>query len=166
MAIKLKKFVYLGHPRSASQATSLALEGLGGVRVAPNHELPKQFGTEETVCTLRNPLDLLTTWFHLSGWDDFAKFIREYSHDKFIQDGRLYYLAGWCDTFLRYDRLQSDFNILLERHGLPATRIYRINTTSNKRPWQTYYNIVTKNLALQKFEQDVALYEAMDVSCH
>ena len=161
MAILLRdKLLYLGHPRSASSATSVTLCRIGGRRVGPNHSYVKAPGKEITVSTLRNPLDLLATWFHLSDYDEMLTFIDEYQHDKFTQDGRLYYLAKYCDEFLVYDRLTEDFNALLQRFKLGKTRIYRFNTTPNKRPWQSYYTPELEAYVRERFAEDFALYEA------
>jgi len=164
MPIRVKnKFVFLHHPRTGGSATSAALKSVGGVQVGDGqHDFYQATADELTVCTLRNPYDVLASWFHMSPqYTDMCKFLEEFSHSYFTKKGQLFYFADASDIWLLYDQLQETFNLLLSAMGMKETRIYRINTTPGKKPFMDYFTPEAVSIVETKFARDLELYQSL-----
>lgn len=157
-----KKILFLAHPRTASQATVTALRKVGGVNAGAHHhafmDAPQG---ETTVSTIRNPYDVLATWFQLSGYDNLNHFLTKYEHSFFKIDDRLFYFHAITERFLLYDTLASDFDCLLSDFGLEPQRLYRINTTPKKRPYQSYFDESAKEFVEELYAKDLELYRSL-----
>lgn len=187
------KFIYLATPHTASIATTRALAEIDGAVVSDLNEVkdldlkrtfpkgthhatledlrrmrPEYFtGGEITVTTIRNPYDLLVTWWLrqrenlIKKWGHEPTF-REYvekadettSGGPYIRDGRIF----WMDVnkHMRYERLQKDLNRFLRRHRLPEATLEKTNVTANKEPYKTYYDPETRALAEQRFGEEAS----------
>lgn len=164
MAIRIRnKLVFLHHPRTGGSATSAALKTLGGEQAGDGQHSFFQAGANElTVCTLRNPYDVLASWFHMSlHHETMPSFLETFSHSFFTQQGRLFYFAEVSDIWLLYDELQVRFNLLMDTLELPRTRIYRINTTSGKRSFMDYFDAESVALVEDKFAKDLEDYRSL-----
>lgn len=157
------KLLFLRHPRTGSSATVAALIKNGAKKAGEMHAFAQARGKEITVCTIRNPLDLLVSWYVLNPqWSgNFESFLIDYSHSAMVRDKMLHYFAARSDVLLLYDNLQQDFNGLLERFNLPPTRLYRHNTTSFKKPFKSYYTPETADIVTRIYKKDLALYERL-----
>jgi len=157
------KLVFLRHPRTGSSATAAALSKLGGIRVGDGqHQFVKAGKNEITVSTIRNPFDVLATWFILNmKYDKMEDFLRKYTHSDFRRRERLFYFAEYSDILLLYDKLQKQFNELMLSLRLSPTRIYRINTTSDKRPFMDYFDEKTIAIVEEMFVADLEVYRAL-----
>jgi hypothetical protein len=157
-----RKILFLAHPRTASTATSSALCEVGGLRVGKHHHaFMYPPSGEDIVCTIRNPYDVLATWFHLSGYKDVNDFLHEYHHSYMKIGGRLFYFSERSDHFLLYDTLAEDFARLLQTYRLRPQRLYRINTTSKKKPFMSYFNDEAKEFIEKTYAKDLELYRSL-----
>jgi hypothetical protein len=151
MAVLNRKYGYLflAEPHCASRAVGEALaqhEGsvvldtwvhnplsalveLGFVRP---HETLFKFSV------VRHPADFLVTkYHHLTGWH--AKGFRAFLHSELEKLEPLFMHANWMDRTIRYERLQSELNDVLEARGAPPVTLNVIGKTENKKPWRSYY---------------------------
>jgi len=163
MSVRIpNKLLFLRHPRTGSTATVQALITLGARKAGGLHDFTPAKGKEITVSTIRNPFDLLASWFALNeGWTDFEKFLVDYKHSAMLKDGRFHYFANVSDELFLYDQLSEDLNTLLTRLKLPKVRIYRLNTTSGKKPFEEYYTETAKQIVRDLYAWDLELYEGL-----
>jgi hypothetical protein len=139
-----------------------ALSRIGAVQAGETHAFVEARGKELTVSTVRNPLDLLVSWFVLNpSWKNFEKFLMEYKHSDMVKGGELHYFAEKSDVLLDYEYLQTDLDALLSHLGLPPVRILTVNVTPEKQPFKTYYNATTLDIANHIYKKDMALYEQL-----
>ena len=154
MAVKLGNIIFLGHARMASTAISEMLIRAGGERIGPNHE--PWFGEGYKFCVIRNPLDVLATWFVLNPqWKDMSSFLQNYNHRAMRRNGRLFYLVQYCDDYILYDHLEEE---LLIKYGA-TLNLERVGVTPGKMDYHHYFSPENVALARLIYRKDFALYE-------
>jgi len=155
------KLIYLAHPRTASSAMAVTLQEIPNAKPRFGHhdtiekirERVHWLKDEVTVTTIRNPYDLLTSWWcvrptadwmdmhgriHKQPWPTFDLFICKFDTPYFrFRDPMFYHLP--TDRVLRFEYLQDDFDKLCVEFDLPIKQILPHNVTPNKQPWVTYY---------------------------
>jgi len=185
-------FIYLAHPRTASMATEEALSVVcpGGISTkahhAQLHELKNSTknstnnhlyditGNEYIFTTIRDPLDVLVSWWivnpqwHKSqseggpkGSDgSFFDFINQYQHTYLQVDSELFFqLRAAGHKYMRYEYLQEDFNLVMETLKLPTTTIPKVNITENKnKDFKSMYGDRELSAMWGRFPEAMMLY--------
>lgn len=170
MAVLLPhKFLFLGTPRSGSTCTHTALKAIPGALVFSQHisrsaMIEHHIGPyrgEFTFLAVRNPYDLLVTWWLRSRpkkQEAFVDFIRTYENKHFVKDGRLFFLVEDDMEIIRYETLQEDLDRVLEGLELEPRPLSRMNVTRKKEPWQTYYGPEEIRALNDRFGDEVERY--------
>ena len=196
MAVLLPgKFVYLATPHTATIATTMALLQLEDAIPSDIHEIkkfhegpwlakashhatleelkektPQHFtGNEISVTTVRNPFDLIVTWWlrqrkqlgEKAGREPtFCEYLEMAdegtSGGPYIRDGRIFWLR--TDKVFRYERLTRDLDRFLKKFRLPPVELPRTNVTSDKAPWISYYDSRAREIAVRKFGEEAKEY--------
>jgi len=179
------KFLYLATPHTASVATTHALaqlpeakttrlgglEKFGHLPVA-HHATRKDVepyltGTEVVVTTIRNPHDLVVTWWvrqqgavkhYLGPGATFLDFVKNVDKvigpsGPFLQDGQLFWHD--VDRVLRYENLETDLNSLLVELNLPIVTLELKNVTKDKEHWRSYYDEESFEVVRARFEKEL-----------
>ena len=161
MAIVLTgKLVFLEHPRTGSTAIRAAIRKIGG-HTRKRHSLVQPVGLERTVATVRNPYDLLVSWWlvikeRTGSWKDFGRFLDEYDNPNMLRDGRLFYFEAY--HLMRYETLQKDFNIVLSSARIRPVKLNRLNMTPGKLSYKSYYTPETIAIVKDRFAEDLEEY--------
>ena len=184
------KLLYLATPHTASIATIYALARLPGARVTQltglegvdhlyaTHHADRDdvtfhnqlSGSEVVVTTVRNPCDLLVTWWlrqpeavatYIGPEATFEQFVRSVDRvigvsGPYLADGKIFWHD--CDRVLHYETLQEDLDELLIGLDLPTVLLKKHNVTKNKRPWQDYYTEETLAVVRSRFKEEMELY--------
>ena len=155
--------VFLHHPRTGGTATTRALLGVGGKKVGErNHDFFQATDAELTVCTLRDPYDVLASWFIMNPkYSKMSDFLFKYDHSEFRRNHRLFYFAEVSDIHLLYDDLEDCLNTLLNCLGLPNVRIPYLNATSNKAPYMEYYDEESISIVETLYSKDLEIYRRL-----
>lgn len=193
MAVLLPgKFIYLATPHTGSIATTRALATLEGAVVSDLNEVrdleiehlfpkgthhstraqlrkmqPESFvGVEMAVTTIRNPYDLLVTWWlrqkkvleeHLGREVTFRHFVEVYDEGMpggpYLRNGKIFWQDA--DHALRYERLQDDLDMFLERFRIEPVELGWTNVTTQKLPWPSYYDDETKAIVRRRFGEEI-----------
>lgn len=167
MSIRIPgKLIYLRHARTGSNAVANALMKIGGYECGHGHEPFDATDGELTITTLRNPYDMLASWFCVngcvSGCATMGEMLASFSHSYFTRCGHLFYMAGWCEWFLRYETLDKDFRLLLKRLQLPQVALERVNETPGKlADFMNYFTESDVLLVEEKFADDLALWRSL-----
>jgi hypothetical protein len=163
MAIILPgKLVYLATPHCGSRSTRRALATIpGAVEIHPPHtpwtmlhEHEALEGNETRVSTIRNPYDLIATWYLQNGTSKHLKtFVlthpfKSHGHER---KGLLYPHLLHTDEFLHHENLESELNDVLAKHDLEPVTLERLGYTANRKPWQTYYDEETLEAVNARF---------------
>ena len=184
------KFIYLATPHTASIATTEALaQQLDGALASNISKLtdldpclprnthhatcetvrklsPELFqGTEVAITTIRNPCDLIVTWWLRQRNGISEKMGREIPFEEYVQicdettsggpyirDGKIFWQD--FDSYLRYETLQSDLNNFLIGLTLPTVELKPVNVTADKRDWRTYYDDKTIAVVVERFGEE------------
>jgi len=156
------KFVYLATPHTASSSTITVFRkwerdrGFGR-EIKTHHillpDIKKQLQedphlpqiTSEVVWTvLRNPYDLVVTWWFRRGIprgrSDFRSFASSWRDEPYVVNGKMYFHLPDAKRILFYERLVEDLQKLARDLDLPTIELPMTNPTLDKKPWQTYYN--------------------------
>lgn len=156
-----KKICFLANAKTASLATSIALNSLGFKHFGDQHCIPEASGWARwreindswtVFCTVRNHYDVFVSWyFHQTrtpatskyfGYP-FERFLYEWAaNPEWFCDGKMYWKrAPLCNRILRYETLQADFSALLNSCNLPVVKIESHNVSLNRkgRDWQRFY---------------------------
>lgn len=151
----LNKLHFLRHPRTGSTAVrDLLVENFEAKDYGPalHHYYPAPNG-EYQFTTVRNPYDVLATWFVKDGR---CETMLDYL--KATPPFRLFYMADRVDFVMLYDRLQDDFDKVMDHVGLPRTKIPRRNVTVGKKFYAAYWDQESVNLAAEQYEEDMRIY--------
>jgi len=161
MAIVLtNKLVFLEHPRTGSTAVRRAIRAIGG-QTRARHALVAPTGREKTVSTIRDPYDLLISWWlvikdRTGSWSSLAEFVSSYNNMNMVRNGRLFYFR--TDYTMRYLRLQEDLNKVLRTVHIRPVRLEHVNITPDKQPFMSYHTTETIEIINTRFAQDVEEY--------
>lgn len=162
------KLLWLAHPRTGSMSLRVALTNAGGQRIPPHHveldayQVTKWHQGEPVVCVVRNPYDVVTTWWlkygrlespHRKQADprELPKFIRSFENENFCRDGRLMYHAPTADHVFKYeDGIAHQFR----RFGLRLD-IPQINITPGKVHWGSYFDVAALAAMVKRFGPEI-----------
>jgi hypothetical protein len=171
------KMVFLATPHTGSRATCRALAEIDGAVEAGSHhvpwtelrEHPSVRGGELRVSTVRNPYDLMVTWWLQTGphvGTAFADFVRHYPFRVTVPgaSGCLYHHADDSHVLLRWETLEEDLNAVLGWRAVAPVKLQRVGVTQDKRPWQTYYDPEALRAANARFAREFTRhgYEQVD----
>jgi hypothetical protein len=181
------KLVYLATPHTASIATAAGLSNLPGARATTRkgnvsevlpvtHHAsrkdvePYMTGSELVVTTVRNPCDLVVTWWlrqqpavkkYIGEDATFEQFVSRVDEvigvsGPFLKDGKIFWHD--CDTIIKYENLVEELNALLVCLDLPTVSLSLINVTKGKKSWIEYYNEQTLAIVRERFKEEIFQY--------
>lgn len=154
------KLVFFAVPRTGSQAIRQGLERMCKENHIPfctlnkHHCSPEEMsqfstGKELVISTIRDPLDLMVTWWKLilqAEFTTFVNFIQNFNHSHMIQNETFFWITmNWekywkIHRILRYeDGLQDELNQALEHLELPQIQLETVQSTPDKKPFKEYY---------------------------
>ena len=159
-----KKVAFIAHPRTASQATAKTLVDKLGFKLRMSHHVYGESPSSWTVfATVRNPFDLLVSWYYLeiskTKHDElFETWLRKCvaNPNEYIQRG-LFFALYQCTDVLHFENLQEEFDQLMEKLDLPPTKILLKNVSEKRegRDFNTYYNPELTKLVMDRFGRTV-----------
>ena len=182
------KLLYLATPHTASIATTHALATLPGAETSGLQgldDISQRFwvshhasfldcesylsGGEVVVTTVRNPLDMLVTYWlrqrsaaeRYLGKDvtfsDFVKSVDRVVGPTYIFNDQMFWHE--VDRVLHYEHLDKELNALLGELDLPSVVLEPRNVTQGKKPWRSYYDDVTLAVAKDRFKEEMEAYD-------
>lgn len=148
-----RKAVFICHPRTASSALGWVFRSypLGFVKVGNHHSLnPKMLGGMTVACVVRNPLDMLVSWYyyHRNDWDGkpFQDFLHWFAENPnvWVKHGILYGVP-YANHILRYEHLDSDLEAFWKKIGMDPVPLPVRNVSKKRegRPFHEFYSGVT-----------------------
>jgi len=152
------KLVYLANPRTASVATRDTLMQIEGAQLAGAHHATlaevEGYEGESVGATVRNPYDVLVSWFLQLPEPTLAMFLREYDHYPFLggDPPDLFWQCASATRVLRWENLQQDLDAWFTELGIRPLKLVRENVTESKnRPWVDYYDAEAIQAANERF---------------
>jgi len=146
-----KKIAFIAHPRTASQAIGSVLKIRGFELIGGHHQFESILCLETTFATIRNPFDLMVSWYYQeiykSGQEEpFDKWLRKrlYNPNEYMKLG-LFPGQGLCTDILHFENLQEEFDQLMEKVGLSPIKIPQKNV-SDKRAGRHFIHYYTPEL--------------------
>ncbi len=147
-----KKIAFIAHPRTASQATAKVLVDKLGFELRLSHHVYSKSPLDWTVFgTVRNPFDLLVSWYHLEIFktkhdETFETWLCKCidNPNEYIRRG-LFFALHECTDRLHFENLQEEFDELMSRMGLPPT-IIPLKNVSEKRAGRDFHEYYTPRL--------------------
>lgn len=117
--------------------------------------------SSDIAVTVRNPLDLIVSWWKLSNIKSLANFIEQGNHDQWVQIiagvETMFYLWEPQCTLIRYENLVGDLSAFM---GEPVFGLPWYNRTPGKdRHWSYYYDHRAFDAAYARFEWDIETYK-------
>ncbi len=162
MAVVVKgKLVYLEHPRTASTSMRIALQRLGG-KTKSRHTLFLPERGEKVMSVVRNPFDVLVSWWHIigarQGFKTFKDFVANCEDPFMVQRGNLFYFAHHCQYIIKFEYLQHELNHVLDLVGLPHVELPHLNGTAKKLGFRSYYDPETIRLVVKRFRSELLAF--------
>ena len=192
-------FVYLAHPSTGSTATTTALLKIEGAFVAADkrrtfghHASMEQVrsvcgdrlvGTEVVFTAVRNPYDVLASWFVLNENHFQMRHLEEVLHRPpriadfldiwtqmdespkmsaypWLRDGRIFYHDDAARHFVRQENLQHELDAVLRRvpNSPGRATLRREHVTEGKDHWTTYYQPSDYSFVNQKFKDEFSKF--------
>lgn len=135
-----KRVAFILHPRCASHSIAEALQGIGFVYSGTHHQIDQDWVNiaKSVACVVRNPCDVLVSWYHYQGGDRTFKQYLEDWPNQWALNG-MFYGLGHCDTVINYENLDSELNLWLSKIGLPSVTLPKVNVTKNRKPWELMF---------------------------
>ena len=163
------ELIYLAHPRTASIATERALAKMFPRRSkktanhhAQLHEITFRHGDEKIFTTIRNPLDMIVSWYVAnSNWHDrsMLTFILDYKHSMMDRDGDLFYFTKDAHKYIRWENLQQEFNDLMNSWGFRPSKIPVTNVTKEKtKHFMNYHDKDTIDAMWHRWPRAMEMY--------
>jgi len=156
------KAVFLEHPRTGSTALREALKKIGG-QPHERHSFVKARGNEQTIVVVRNPYDVLISWWLIIGeregytsLEDFLLRCRD--RQLMTKGGRLFYYSKYADHIMHYECLKYDLATVLQYLGLPQVCLAKRNMTPNKLSYHNYYTPKTQQLVETIYGEELKEY--------
>jgi len=147
-----KKLIFLEHPRTGSTSVRHALRSVGG---QPHKRHTKLRGKEPTMSVVRNPYDLLTSWWIIAGKDQtFAEFIIGCNDPFMVRNERLFYFLE-TDYILTFEYLETELNDVLHKLKIRQVRLPHHNPTKGKHDYRQYYDDKTRSLVAKRFNIEI-----------
>jgi hypothetical protein len=163
MAVRIpNKLVFLEHPRTASTSIREALRKIGGQPVK-RHSFIKARPDERTAVVVRNPFDILVSWWLIvgerEGYANFADFLlRSGDRELMTKGGKLFYYSDYANWVLHYEQLAHDFTMLLNTLGLRQVSLVVRNKTKKKLPYHNYYTPETVKIVQDIYGDELERY--------
>lgn len=190
MAVVLPgSFIYLATMHTASMATASALKQIDGAfsaydkRHGIGHHArledvkkvcgDRLTGTEVVFTTVRNPYDLLATWFvrnkgHLQmrmleeihgeegTFRQFLELWLAMNQMPYMLDRRIFYHAEDSHYVLRFEALQANLDALMRKipNAPPRVALQLVNETPGRDHWSTYYDDALYALVNENFKHE------------
>lgn len=118
-------------------------------------------GDEHVFSVIRNPYDFFASCYvRRGGGVPFEHFVRTFSRDPYVRDGKIYYHLPDCHTMLKHEFLQAKLNGLLRELGLPRVYVERHNETKDKAPWETYFTPEAYRIVNDRFGAEFSMFYA------
>jgi len=96
-------------------------------------------GGEVKFAVIRNPFDLVASWFCFAPQESMEYFLKRFRHPWFRdRNGRLFDFFK-VDRLIRYEALEQGVYDLMEELNLPLPTLSRLNPTPGKQHYSTYY---------------------------
>ena len=160
-----KGVAFIAHPRTASISMATTLLGMGFTQVGSHHQFRESYCRETTFSVVRNPFDMLVSWYYLKRRDDHLSFegwLRVFLHNPphYISQG-LFFGQHLCTDILWYENLQEEFDELMERVGLPQTEIMRSNVSEKRagRNFMDVHNDITLERVGRFFADEIEQFD-------
>lgn len=182
------KLVYLATPHTGSCATTIALSQLAGAYSSPliasahrpvralahgtHHAAWADLcwlhgglmsGEEKRIFTVRNPYDLVVTWFLRVGYRmqahtlaDFLERVQERALPApYLLNNRMFWHEG---EPIRYEALQHELGGILQRIGLPPVTLPTINQTARKLDFTSYHTPRSLAIMRERWGKEIDAY--------
>lgn len=153
-----RKLIFLDHPRTAGTSTQFGLVSIGGKTNRRHNMIHGR--AEIRCCTVRNPYDLLVSWYLIvesrkQFVGSFEQFVKLYQNYNFTRGGRLFYFVDSCNEIMKFETLQADLDRILPKVKLPRIKLQHRNKTPNREHYRNYYNRNSKATVDRRFEKDI-----------
>lgn len=165
--------MYLAHPRTASQATAVALMSIGFKKVSHHlrlWEVGADIVTRENrdewlvFTTVRNHFDALVSWVckrykrrTYTPWD-LQAFETALAGNMWVEKNRMWHLhSDDANVVMRYESLESDLAAVLSLKGLDIPRLSKKNVSAERhgRPYQEFYVEATRRYVEERFRHEI-----------
>ncbi len=133
---KEKSIAFIAHPRTASVAMAETLLGLGFEKIGSHHQFKEFWCLDTTFSVVRNPFDMIVSWYYFRARENeqtFEEWLPIFldTPPYYISHG-LFFGHTLCTDILWYENLQEEFDVLMEKVGLPQTDIVRTNVSERR----------------------------------
>jgi hypothetical protein len=99
-------------------------------------------GGEVKFAVIRNPFDVVASWFCLNSFNTITEMLDKYEHTWFRNkaDGKLFtFFEPYVDRYLRYEDLDTEIDELMDELGLRSAELRKVNVTQGKKHYSHYY---------------------------
>jgi hypothetical protein len=152
-------------PKTGTRSVEKVLRGLGAKKLAGRHGVDKAAlrDCRAVYSTLRNPFDVLVSWFHyrppagvrdksFEMWFDLS--VRQ-GRNGYLNRGRALPHATLADRFMRHENgLASELNRMLTEVGREPAEVPHIGAAENRRGYRAYYSPALRDEVMERFHLD------------
>jgi hypothetical protein len=177
--IRRKKFCFIAHPRTGSRSVREAIMDIQGAEKVVGHhavDIATIKKSEIRCCTTRNIWDLLVSWYYNTYFDHFGEWFEgvkdrknfqqwlemtlEETKVRWLNNEIYHYGLLDCNHVLKYERLQDDWNDLMDLLKYPRTKLEWIGKSVGRQAYRKYYTPELRDAVAKRWARDIALTKA------
>jgi hypothetical protein len=158
---------FIAHPKTGSTSAMTVLEGeLGFEKRGQHHEWRQPWldGLRVRAATVRNPWDVMVSWYFHKGCDGkgpFEQWLPVALHrNDYIRRG-LFFALPHANFILRFEDLDNDWKQFLKLAGLPHVDLPKKNVGRgrNGRHYREFYGPASRDLVALAFATEIEQLE-------
>jgi hypothetical protein len=164
---------FIAHPNTASRSVSDALKSMGAISYGSHHKMDLEVidRCEGCFCAIRNPFDIMASWFYRSqpaeskgpNYKPFDEWLEDALENHKVQYSgpypELFYGVEHCSHLIRFEYLQSDFDLICRTFGLPRFLLSHEGKTYRPLGYREMYTTPTRRLIIKHFPDQLAMGE-------
>lgn len=168
---KLGNLTFIAHPRTGSQSVRTALLEAGAECIAGHHGIDESRLTANVISAVRNPWDIMVSWYHYVHLDPKQLAGQEYipfgewlpralnGEDKFVQrwfSQKLFFGLPYCNQIIYWEGgIERQLNHILNECDLPHVKLPRRGATEREFHFPSYYAQGDSCLVYEKFKDEI-----------
>lgn len=164
---RLAPLAFILPPKTGTRSLQRALAERGAITRRGRHgvDIQKLWTLPVVVATVRNPFDVLVSWYHYDAkgekagrsFDDWLNTIALVGKNSYLAKSTLPH-AEHATRLLRFEDGLERVNVILEGFGVEPVTLPHVGRAESRKPYREYYTEATRREVEQHYRLDFLRY--------